>query len=174
MASREETYGWCLAISSAAGFSELKSTLPVSVSLHFKQVAIPLKTETTYFLCKFKKPTSDRSLCWLRPQSPNYNIYNRSKHELTPKNYHFFSDNNWSKPRNSWYTLSNPLIFHSLKILCPHSSGDDSLLFQSIISIEQKLPCTSLSSHRIYLLLSLLLSKHFQYLHNFLWSLLHL
>lgn len=63
MASREESYGWCLAISSAAGFSMLKSTLPVPVSLHFKQVAVPLKTEAAYFLCKFKKPTSNRSLC---------------------------------------------------------------------------------------------------------------
>lgn len=79
-------------------------------------------------------------------------------------------DNNWSKPRNSWYTLSNTLIVHSLRTLSPHRPGDDNLPFQWIISSEQRLPCACLASCRICLVPSLLFSNHSQHLQNFLWS----
>lgn len=110
----------------------------------------------------------------LRPQSLNCNINNSLKHELTVKKLSVILDNNRSKLRNSRYTLSNPLIVHSLKIPSPHRPGGDDLPFQLITSPEQNLLCSSLASCRVCLLFSLLLSNRSQHLHKFLRSLLHL
>lgn len=82
--------------------------------------------------------------------------------------------NNWSKPRNPSYTLSDALIVHSLKNLTPHRPGDEDLPFHVMISPEQKLPCAPLASCRICLFLSLLLSNLSQHLYSFLWLMLHL
>lgn len=44
----------------------------------------------SYFPLKCKKPSRDGSLCWPTRQSPNYNINNRSKHEVMPRSYQLF------------------------------------------------------------------------------------
>lgn len=49
----------------------------------FQTIFQPFEEDmASYFPSKCKTPTSDGSLCWLRPQSLSYNINNRSKHEL--------------------------------------------------------------------------------------------
>lgn len=131
------------------------------VLLYFKQVASPLKRTWPLISHVNAKHPRVKEACVGWGLKAWVTILIIGPTWANVKKLPIISDNNWSKPRNSWYTLSNPLIVHSLKTLSPHRPGDDSLPFHLIISPQQKLPCTSLASCRICLLLSLLLSNHF-------------